>query len=147
MSTTAGGGAAPMIPMGAHAAQESRYRAPSHGAPGPGRGPPDARARAPGAPRSGGPAANARRGPPSAGHPAGQPSTVRTARGRVRDLDMVAGSVATELGALEGSTHRESRALLRRLDADRDRAWDRLHVVLDGARYSRLLRRLKTLPD
>ena len=69
-----------------------------------------------------------------------------TALGRVRDLDMVAGSVAAELGALEGSTRRESRALLRRLDADRDRAWDRLHVVLDGARYARLLRRLKTLP-
>ena len=69
-----------------------------------------------------------------------------TALGRVRDLDMVAASVAAELGALEGSTRRESRALLRRLDADRDRAWDRLHVVLDGARYARLLRRLKTLP-
>jgi CHAD domain-containing protein len=68
------------------------------------------------------------------------------ALGRVRDLDMVAASVVAELGALEGSTRRESRALLRRLDADRDRAWDRLHVVLDGARYSRLLRRLKTLP-
>src|SRR5258705_4517858 len=69
-----------------------------------------------------------------------------TALGRVRDLDMVAASVAAELGALEGSTRRESRALLRRLDVDRDRAWDRLHVVLDGARYARLLRRLKTLP-
>src|SRR5258707_6022728 len=69
-----------------------------------------------------------------------------TALGRVRDLDMVAASVAAELGALEGSTRRESRALPRRLDVDRDRAWDRLHVGLDGARYARLLRRLKTRP-
>ncbi len=69
-----------------------------------------------------------------------------TALGRVRDLDMVGASVAAELGSLESSTRRESRALLRRLDADRDRAWDRLHVVLDGARYARLLRRLKMLP-
>jgi CHAD domain-containing protein len=68
-----------------------------------------------------------------------------TALGRVRDLDMVGASVAAELGSLEGSTRRESHALLRRLDADRTRAWDRLHAVLDGARYARLLGRLKTL--
>ena len=68
-----------------------------------------------------------------------------TALGRVRDLDMIGASVTAELGSLEGSTRRESHALLRRLDADRTRAWDRLHVVLDGARYARLLRRLKTL--
>ena len=68
-----------------------------------------------------------------------------TALGRARDLDMVGASVAAELGSLEGSTRRESHALLRRLDADRARAWDRLHAVLDGARYARLLRRLKTL--
>lgn len=67
------------------------------------------------------------------------------ALGRVRDLDMIGASVTAELGSLEGSTRRESHALLRRLDADRTRAWDRLHVVLDGARYARLLRRLKTL--
>jgi CHAD domain-containing protein len=68
-----------------------------------------------------------------------------TALGRVRDLDMVGASVAAELGSLEGSTRRESHALLRRLDADRTRAWERLHAVLDGARYARLLGRLKTL--
>ena len=66
------------------------------------------------------------------------------ALGRVRDLDMIRASVAVELGSLEGA-RREGHALLRRLDADRARAWDRLHVVLDGARYARLQRRLKTL--
>src|SRR5216683_5292647 len=109
MSTTAGGGAAPMIPMGAHAAQESRYRAPSHGAPGPGRGPPGPRARAPGEPRSGGPAANARRGPPSAGHPPGQPFAVwperrRWAAGRAR--------LARD-GARSGARSRHGRCLRR----------------------------------
>lgn len=68
-----------------------------------------------------------------------------TALGRVRDLDMISASVASELVALEGSTRRASHALVRRLDADRARAWDRLQIALDGARYARLLRRLKTL--
>jgi CHAD domain-containing protein len=45
-----------------------------------------------------------------------------TALGRVRDLDMVGASVAAELGSLEGSTRRESHALLRGLDAGRTRA-------------------------
>ena len=67
------------------------------------------------------------------------------ALGRVRDLDMIAASVTSELRELDGTTRRASRALLRRLDADRGRARDRLDAVLDGARYARLLRRLKAL--
>lgn len=70
------------------------------------------------------------------------------ALGRVRDLDMISATVSSELGSLaslEGSVLRGRSTLLRRLEADRSRAWDRLHVALDGARYARLLRRLKAL--
>jgi len=67
------------------------------------------------------------------------------ALGRVRDIDMIQAAVAFELGSLAGSALSGRPALLRRLDADRARAWGRLHVTLDGARYARLLRRLKTL--
>lgn len=68
-----------------------------------------------------------------------------SALGRVRDLDMIAASVVAETAVLEAPTRRAGRALLRRLDADRARAWDRLQGVLDGARYARLLRRIKAL--
>jgi len=68
-----------------------------------------------------------------------------SALGRVRDLDVITATVVAETAALEGSARRAGRALLGRLDADRARARDRLQGVLDGARYARLLRRLKAL--
>jgi CHAD domain-containing protein len=68
-----------------------------------------------------------------------------TILGRARDVDMVMASVTAELDAVEGATRRAGRALLRRLEADRGRAWELVHAALDAPRYARLMPRLKTL--
>jgi CHAD domain-containing protein len=68
-----------------------------------------------------------------------------TILGRARDLDMVMAWVTAELDAIEGATRRMGRALVRRLQADRGRAWELVHAALDGPRYARLMLRLKTV--
>jgi CHAD domain-containing protein len=68
-----------------------------------------------------------------------------TALGEVRDVDLVTGYVATEVGALSQPVRKPGARLLRRLEIDRAHAWDRLLAALDGPRYPRLMGRLKTV--
>ena len=68
-----------------------------------------------------------------------------TALGEVRDVDLVTGYVAGEVGALSASARKPGARLLRRLEIDRSHAWDHLLATLEGARYPRLMSRLKTV--
>lgn len=68
-----------------------------------------------------------------------------TALGEVRDVDLVTGYVAAEVGALSASARKPGARLLRRLEIDRSHAWDQLLATLDGERYPHLMNRLKTI--
>ena len=68
-----------------------------------------------------------------------------TILGAVRDVDLVTGYVAAAVGALSASARRPGARLLRRLEIDRSHAWDHLLATLEGARYPRLMHRLKVV--
>jgi CHAD domain-containing protein len=68
-----------------------------------------------------------------------------TALGEVRDVDLVTGYVAAEVGALSAASRKPGARLLRRLEIDRSHAWDHLLAALDGARYPRLMSHLKSV--
>ena len=63
--------------------------------------------------------------------------------GGLRDLDVLRDYLRMELASLKPAVRVAGQALLERLDAERDRARDRILATLDNARYARLLHRLK----
>jgi CHAD domain-containing protein len=66
-----------------------------------------------------------------------------TVLGEARDLDVLRGSLGSEIASLGGAERTAGQRLLRRLEADRARARGALRRVLDSPRYARLLNRLK----
>ena len=65
-----------------------------------------------------------------------------TVLGEARDLDVLRGSLGSEIASLGGAERTTGQRLLRRLEADRARARGALRRVLDSPRYARLLARL-----